>query len=173
MIQKVVRKPSNGAEVGVYKGKMSVALRMAFPDCELLFIDPWQAWGPDDSYWQKHRRTGQHTQQKWDALYAEAVKCIQKAGGKNRIMRVTSKWAAKVTDDDSLDFVFIDADHSCAMVKQDIELWSPKIHVGGLLCGHDYGKAQPGVRRAVHEVLGEDQILVDLQNQLWGYVIRG
>lgn len=38
----------------------------------------------------------------------------------------------------SLDFVFIDGDHSYNAVTQDIEHWLPKIKQNGIIAGHDY-----------------------------------
>ena len=38
----------------------------------------------------------------------------------------------------SLDFVFIDADHSYEAVKRDIAAWLPKVKSGGVIAGHDY-----------------------------------
>jgi hypothetical protein len=53
----------------------------------------------------------------------------------------------------SLDFVFIDGDHSYEGVRQDITNWLPKVRRGGTLAGHDYGNSE-SVRRAVDELLG-------------------
>lgn len=53
------------------------------------------------------------------------------------------------------DFVYIDADHSEEAVLRDIALARPLIKPGGLLAGHDYGRAfLPGVTRAVDQALG-------------------
>lgn len=49
------------------------------------------------------------------------------------------------------DIVFIDADHSYESVKRDIEKYSPKLKIGGLLTGHDID--YPGVNQAVTEVI--------------------
>jgi predicted O-methyltransferase YrrM len=40
--------------------------------------------------------------------------------------------------DDSLDFVFIDAGHDYDSVTKDITNWYPKIKNGGIIAGHDY-----------------------------------
>src|SRR5581483_11390753 len=60
--------------------------------------------------------------------------------------------AAKLYEDKSLDFVFIDAKHDYDSVRKDIAAWRPKIMVGGLICGHDYSAAYQGLMRAVNEV---------------------
>ncbi len=41
-------------------------------------------------------------------------------------------------EDNSLDFVYIDANHSFKFVAQDIDGWSRKVRTGGVISGHDY-----------------------------------
>jgi methyltransferase family protein len=50
--------------------------------------------------------------------------------------------------DRQFDLVFIDANHETPFVRQDIALFRPKLKVGGILCGHDYGNPC-GVKAAV------------------------
>lgn len=52
-------------------------------------------------------------------------------------------------EDQSIDFLFIDANHNYESIKKDIELWYPKVKPGGVIGGHDYQFA--GVGRAVNE----------------------
>jgi predicted O-methyltransferase YrrM len=66
---------------------------------------------------------------------------------------MTTNEAVKLFEDDSLDAVFIDADHSYEAVKLDIQNWMPKVRKGGILAGHDYTYSWPGVVRAVDELL--------------------
>ena len=66
--------------------------------------------------------------------------------------------AAQLFADNSLTLVFLDARHEYADVCRDIELWSPKVRLGGEIGGDDYGikdeaPVWPGVRRAVDEML--------------------
>lgn len=56
------------------------------------------------------------------------------------MIRKWSKDAAELFEDNSLDFVYIDGDHRPEFVKEDIELWWPKIKKGGIIAGHDYGR---------------------------------
>ena len=46
--------------------------------------------------------------------------------------------AAHCFADGQLDFVYIDALHYYEDVREDIELWYPKVRKGGILAGHDY-----------------------------------
>jgi predicted O-methyltransferase YrrM len=65
---------------------------------------------------------------------------------------MTSEEAAKQFPDESIDFVFIDGDHSYEGCAKDIDLWYPKLKEGGLLSGHDYRDGRNyGVKQAVHE----------------------
>jgi hypothetical protein len=59
---------------------------------------------------------------------------------------------AKTIIDESLDFVFIDADHRERSVLEDIAAWRPKIRVGGMLTGHDAQAKFPGVLNAINAV---------------------
>jgi len=60
--------------------------------------------------------------------------------------------AAALFRDGSVDFCFVDADHSYAAVARDIAAWWPKVRPGGVIGGHDWHMR--GVRRAVHERFG-------------------
>ncbi|MCX6239070.1 MAG: class I SAM-dependent methyltransferase [Bacteroidia bacterium] len=66
-------------------------------------------------------------------------------------MKMTSIEAAKKFENSSLDFVFIDANHDYDFIKEDIEVWYPKVRSGGYIGGHDYSTTYPGVIRAVDE----------------------
>lgn len=63
-------------------------------------------------------------------------------------------------DDDSLDFVYIDASHYYDKVKLDILAWLPKVKTGGTIAGHDYNDEHRGVIRAVDEIFGKGGIQV-------------
>lgn len=62
--------------------------------------------------------------------------------------------------DDTVDFVFIDADHTYESVCKDINAWLPKIKKGGMISGHDYNNPC-GVRQAVTELIPDHQLSSD------------
>lgn len=57
--------------------------------------------------------------------------------------------------DGSLDFVFLDADHSYEGTRDQLLAYIPKIKPGGVLAGHDYENGHPGVVQAVKEIFPE------------------
>jgi len=75
--------------------------------------------------------------------------------------------AAKQFEDGSLDFVFIDASHSYENVRKDIIAWLPKVKVGGILAGHDYGNGYEGVIQAVDEIFGNKVNKEYIKEQCW------
>jgi cephalosporin hydroxylase len=84
-------------------------------------------------------------------LYERFIHNMQPVAGLYNPVRMTSTQAAACYDDHSLDFVFLDADHTYASVVADITAWRPKIRPGGYLAGHDFGWT--GVKQAVNQLL--------------------
>lgn len=69
-----------------------------------------------------------------------------------QIQRVSWE-AAECLEDNSLDLVFLDADHTYEGVKKDIIAWLPKLKTNGILSGHDYFERSCGVSKAVNDTL--------------------
>lgn len=154
-----------GAEIGVYRGDLSARLLRARPQLRLLLVDAWAgSAGASDSYKASGDRRAFDSPEKMDAHYEATRRAVAFAGKRASIVRSFSTAAAVMVEDASLDFVFIDADHSYEGCSADIKVWWPKVKPGGLLCGHDYSAAWPGVRRAVDEA-------VDAHD--WGLTIGG
>ena len=146
-----------GAEVGVWKGQCSAALLSRLLNLTLYMIDRWE------SYSQKERKLDSVSkmptvdQATFDAAEALARKEVRPFGRRAVIWKTSSREAVEQFDEGSLDFVFVDGDHSYEGVRDDIKLWRSKIKPGGWICGHDYTREgkRPGVTRAVDEAFGE------------------
>ena len=122
------------AEIGSWLGTGSTQVFLRelepFAGAELFCIDTWEG----SSNVARHRDfVGQYDAY---ATFLYNVAQAQKQTNLNPI-RLTSVAAAAAFSDASLDFVFIDADHSYAATKADIEAWRSKVRPGGILCGHD------------------------------------
>jgi len=72
------------------------------------------------------------------------------------VIQAESVRAAAQVADGSIDWVFIDALHDYRSVRADIRAWAPKVRPGGLISGHDYGRA--GVTDAVLAVFSDVQV---------------
>ncbi len=117
-----------GVEVGVYKGHFSEHLLKTWGGI-LYMVDPWR---PLDNYIDTSNAKDRYEN------INETIKNIEGYDDRGRMMRMTSYQASKMFADNSLDFVYIDANHSYESVKEDIKVWYPKVAKGGYLCGDDY-----------------------------------
>ena len=74
------------------------------------------------------------------------------------------------TFEHSIDFLFIDGDHSYDGVKADVDNWFPKLKPGAVVLFHDTGWAQ-GVQRVVREeVAPRARYMGRLPNLRWFYL---
>ena len=88
------------------------------------------------------------------ARYRQAMTVASEFADRCRVLRMDSATAAAHFDDASLDFVYIDGDHSVEGCTRDILAWAPKVKRGGVLAGHDYYDRHPfGVRTAVNRCI--------------------
>lgn len=151
-----------GAEIGVSTGRFSVFLCATMPDMEILAVDEWIE-RPGNA------APGQQTYLGWNQEYwLGKLKEANAKSLQNRITicRMDSVKAALTVTDGSLDFVFIDADHSYEGCKNDIAAWAPKVRKGGMVSGHDYSGKWPGVQRAVDET---GRQITRLPDSVWFY----
>jgi hypothetical protein len=141
-----------GVEIGVYRGDLSWRLLGSNRNIFLYLVDPWEECAPDSSYATTEDHINRCTQAEHDESMRQAMNNVDLFRGQFKVLRMTSEEAAKEFPDESIDFVFIDGDHSYEGCSQDIALWYPKLKDGGLLSGHDYRDGRNyGVKQAVHE----------------------
>lgn len=53
------------------------------------------------------------------------------------VAQLPGQFAADMFEDESIDFLFIDGDHSTEAVTRDIDIWFPKVKKGGVISGDD------------------------------------
>jgi uncharacterized Rossmann fold enzyme len=143
----------SGVEVGVFTGELSKRLLGKRPDLSLLMVDSWSA-QHNAEYGLSGDFHASLSQQEQDAYASHARAATSFAGSRATIIRKPSVEAAQAVPDASLDFAFIDADHSYEGCKADLHAWYPKVRPGGLFSGHDYENTDYpgfGVTQAVTE----------------------
>lgn len=135
-----------GAEIGVYKGDNAEFILSLLKPTILYLIDPWNNFMDTDS----NEIIG-------EIQYIQTQERLKMYGNK-RLIKRTSEEASKLFNNEELDFVYIDGDHSYRQVKQDLGLWYSKVKKGGVLSGHDYHKTMEGVVLAVNEFVSENKL---------------
>lgn len=75
-------------------------------------------------------------------LYSDFIRNIEPLKHFVRAIRLTSTQASHLYKDESLDFVFIDGDHTKEGFTGDLNCWFPKVKKGGVIAGHDYDYPQ-------------------------------
>jgi hypothetical protein len=121
-----------GVEVGVYLGEFSKEIMTVWGGT-LYMVDVWDniAYGYNDA---ANNSVDAHN------IVRQAMENIKGFENRAIMIRAASVHAAKIFADNSLDFVYIDANHAYDYVVDDIDTWYTKVAPGGYLCGHDYIK---------------------------------
>uniref|UniRef100_A0A6H1ZF48 Putative methyltransferase n=1 Tax=viral metagenome TaxID=1070528 RepID=A0A6H1ZF48_9ZZZZ len=141
----IVRKGGAGAEIGVFRARFSECmLEITRPKILYLF-----------DAWRKLPGMLPTMTNEWHRgnLYRvmESMRAHVAAGVVRPVCCLSSE-APKYVPDGSLDWVYIDADHSYASCLADLCAWWSKVKPGGHVMGHDYHeKREPGVPKAVAE----------------------
>lgn len=144
-----------GAEVGVASGCFSKQILETWKTCSKLYcIDLWD-----------HQEVGYNdccnlSKEDQNCRYEQIQKDFK---GNNKVVLI-KEWshiAVNQFEDESLDFLYLDANHSYKACLEDLKMWYPKIKKGGILSGHDYWDGpdeSAGVKKAVNEFVKDNNI---------------
>jgi len=132
-----------GVEIGVYRGRFTQALAKRAPNMNLTGVDAWKVYPGYKDY-------------ENNDLENEAFLATQERTKIYPQVKLLNAWsvdASKKFADNSLDYIFIDANHTYEWVVEDLKAWAPKVKKGGIVMGHDYfrfNKLNFGVIQAVN-----------------------
>lgn len=122
----------NMAEVGVWKGDFA---KLVLEQCKFIeryyMIDPW-ANLPD---WNKPFNVDEKI---FEDVYAEAMNKTAFASSKIVVLRGRTKEVVDEIPDESLDFAYIDGDHTLRGITIDLIKLLPKIKKDGFIGGDDF-----------------------------------
>jgi hypothetical protein len=154
------------AEIGVDEGDFSQRILRATEPEKLYLIDPWQ-------HQEEYRNScygglGSDGQAEMDRKYQRVRDRFAAQIDKGSVLphRLPSDRASSLFDDNHLDWLYLDANHLYEFVKQDLEIYYPKVKLGGYLCGDDYGVRgwwQGGVTSAVNEFVEENGLELEVK----------
>jgi len=131
-----------GCEVGVQRGRNAWVMLQNIPDLKLYLVEPYA------DHPSNYRKWGEKVHAKFKKQAHERLK--------NDNVEWIEGFSENVSNeipDGSLDFVYIDGEHTYDFVMIDIILWSRKVRKGGIISGHDYEywkPHQPKVARALN-----------------------
>ena len=143
------------AEIGVFQGEYAEH-NLGLWQGEYWAIDAWQHREGDTS---GDKNEGNRIQNK---NYMITKRRTNKFGDRIHLVRNFSVPAASSFEDASFDWLYVDALHTHDAVLQDLEAWWPKLRVGGLLSGDDYG-----------DLADTPYLNRDRQILIWGRVYDG
>lgn len=150
-----------GVEVGVLAARNASTLLREREGLSLTLVDQWREPDPGGTYAASGDGQTFLVNEDWAVVLQEAIYNLMPFHGRYQIVQSDSVAASVLVRDQSLDFAFIDGDHSKTGCLADIDAWLPKIKNGGWIGGHDY-KARLGgkwgVREAVLERFSEARV---------------
>jgi len=134
-----------GVEVGTAEGLFAEKMIKVIPNLKLYMVDPYNAYPAYVDY----------DQDGCDKCLAEVKERMKDTN--SELIQLPSMEALDKFEDNSLDFVYIDANHDYKFVFEDVEGWSKKVRKGGIVSGHDYGQDW-GVKKAIQDYVKENGI---------------
>jgi hypothetical protein len=150
---------SVGAEIGVFKGDFSAQIIRRVAPKRLYLIDPWRSVTTSS-----HRKAlygmDNRSQDDMDDLASQVAErfAAEIRSRRVKILRAPSSEALAAIPDESLDWIYIDGDHTFEGVLEDLRLSYQKVRKGGFICGDDYRLGNwfaDGVVRGLHTFLAE------------------
>jgi hypothetical protein len=120
------------AEIGVHRGKFAAHVLANVPGISrYVMIDPWRNI-PD---WNKPLNKHDDA---FEAAYNECMAATDFAGSRRQVLRgKTSEVIGRIADG-SLDFAYIDGDHTLRGITVDLLAVYPKVREGGWIAGDDF-----------------------------------
>lgn len=140
-----------GVEIGTHLADYAEYILTHWPG-HLICVDPYEhAEGYDDQavhLW--------HSDPARIKDRERAAERLAKFGIRHQLWVKNSASAASIVQDGTLDFVYIDGNHTYPYVLQDLTLWWSKVKSGGVVAGHDIicpGEANGGWGRFIQAAL--------------------
>jgi len=157
-----------GVEIGVDTAEFSCHILTKTKMTQYYCVDTWM-----DNFGSGIKMKKSTFNKDGNMRFIEASERLDEFGDRAVFLKMSSLEAANKFNDNSLDFLYIDGDHSLAMLL-DLYAWIPKIRIGGICSGHDYkiGK-NSGIRDYNDEQLDyEVKTCVDYFCKRYGYKLR-
>jgi hypothetical protein len=120
------------AEIGVYRGEFAAALLERCPMIRTYYmIDPWRRL-------RRWNKPANARDRKFGRIFSDAMARTQPFESKRVVLRGRTVKMARRIPDGSLDFAYVDGDHTLRGIAIDLINVYPKLRAGGWLGGDDF-----------------------------------
>lgn len=128
------------AEIGVHRGQFSRRIMRQIKPAMLHLIDPWQHNNQPPYDKTLYGGLGDSGQLIMDARYEAVKKTFDREIRRGRVVihRRYSSDLAQEFNDGYFDWIYMDSNPQYEFVRQDLELYYPKIKPGGFITGDNY-----------------------------------
>lgn len=155
LFEMVIRQSKNGmtfVEVGSFVGGsmcyLGQRLKVENKNIDLISVDNWEF----DNINIEHMSLVHNINSYYDTFIDNVNKC----GIKVKTIISDSIKASELFDDQSIDFLFLDGNHSYPYVENEIKAWLPKMKKDSIISGHDF--SDPMINKAVYNVFDKNVI---------------
>ena len=154
-------KQSVCAEIGVGEGAFSKQILDAVSPRRLHLIDPWKHEEDDQNGSSRYGGLGSGGQAIMNQRYEKVRERFAGEIGADQV-KMHRRFSTEISDefeDSYFDWIYIDGNHTYKFVRQDLELYYPKVKPGGYITGADYGdqkRRENEVRKAVDEFVSQN-----------------
>lgn len=131
--------------IGAERGTSTLAMLEERPDATIFSIDV----NPSEGEIQNLQKAGLDT--------TKVIRILERS---QSVGRAWPFW---------IEFVWIDGDHSYLAVKEDIQVWKPKIRKDAIIALHDYFEGDPpahnpsGAGQAIRELMGDCELICEVE----------
>jgi len=154
-------------EIGTWKGKSAIYMAEKIKDSgkniKFYTVDLFE-------YVQGYESFTNDGESLSDSFLDEVMANVSPIKDYINIIKGRSYEIADQFEDKSIDFIFIDGDHSYLGVKKDLEAWYPKIKLDRIIAGHDYSERSCGVKKAVDEFFAKNKISINRSSWIFNTI---
>lgn len=121
-----------GVEIGVQAGYFAeTILRQWSHNTKYYLVD---IWAPLTNYLD----AANVEQDEQNRIFRQAQENLKPYSNQTVFLKMTTLEGAEHIEDDSVDYIYVDARHDYCGVRQDLDAYWPKLKHGGILAGHDF-----------------------------------
>ena len=137
-----------GAEIGVGHARTTCTLLQNCPNIKTLYaVDSYKPYADWLQWPLADTPVYEVDENEIFQVKLHAYENIRVSGYEHKVVKleIDSNEAASQIEDSSLDFIFLDAQMTEEQMINDLNVWYPKLKIGGLMSGHDWGCPQVNI----------------------------